>query len=170
MKRMRKCNDEVYQLAKDQALVKKLQNKRFKPFCLCLPYVVFVTRRSKNSLFFVFDFPSWKENQIYIRKPRVFIKKTFAYKSMAIFSMCRPILTLQEYSNLCPCIGLYSLFKGYDNLCPCIGLYSLYRVITIFVHVQAYTPFIRVQQSLSMYRIVLPLQEYSNICPCVGLY
>ena len=33
MKRMRKCNDEVYQLAKDQALVKKLKNKRFRPFC-----------------------------------------------------------------------------------------------------------------------------------------
>jgi hypothetical protein len=29
MKRMRKCNDEVYQLAKEQALVKKLENKRF---------------------------------------------------------------------------------------------------------------------------------------------
>jgi hypothetical protein len=28
MNRMRKCNDEVYQLAKDQALVKKLKNKR----------------------------------------------------------------------------------------------------------------------------------------------
>jgi hypothetical protein len=37
MKRRRKCNDEVYQLAKDQALVKKLKNKRFRPFCLCLP-------------------------------------------------------------------------------------------------------------------------------------
>ena len=36
MNRMRKCNDEVYQLAKDQALVKKLKNKRFRPFCLCL--------------------------------------------------------------------------------------------------------------------------------------
>jgi hypothetical protein len=24
---MRKCNDEIYQLAKDQALVKKLKNK-----------------------------------------------------------------------------------------------------------------------------------------------
>ena len=37
MKAMRKCNDEIYQLAKDQALVKKLKkNKRFKPFCLCL--------------------------------------------------------------------------------------------------------------------------------------
>jgi len=35
---MRKCN-EVYQLAKDQALVKKLKNKRFRPFCLCLPGV-----------------------------------------------------------------------------------------------------------------------------------
>jgi hypothetical protein len=29
MKRMRKCNDEIYQIAKDQALVKKLKNKRF---------------------------------------------------------------------------------------------------------------------------------------------
>jgi hypothetical protein len=29
---MRKCNDEVYQLAKDQALVKKLKTKRFRPF------------------------------------------------------------------------------------------------------------------------------------------
>jgi hypothetical protein len=33
MKRMRKCNDEIYQLAKDQALVKKL----------CPPEVMFVT-------------------------------------------------------------------------------------------------------------------------------
>jgi hypothetical protein len=56
MKRMRKCNDEVYQLAKDQTLVKKLKNKRFRPFCLCLPGVMFVTRGSKNSLFSVFDF------------------------------------------------------------------------------------------------------------------
>ena len=29
---MRKCNDEIYQLAKDQALVKKLKTKRFRPF------------------------------------------------------------------------------------------------------------------------------------------
>ena len=37
MKTMRKCNDEIYQLAKDQALVKKLKNpKRFRPFCLTL--------------------------------------------------------------------------------------------------------------------------------------
>ena len=28
MKRMRKCNDEVYQLAKDQALVKKLKKNQ----------------------------------------------------------------------------------------------------------------------------------------------
>ena len=35
MKIMRKCNDEIYQLAKDQALVKKLKNKRFRPFCVC---------------------------------------------------------------------------------------------------------------------------------------
>jgi hypothetical protein len=35
MKRMRKCNDEIYQLAKDQALVKNFKNKRCRPFCLC---------------------------------------------------------------------------------------------------------------------------------------
>ena len=52
---MRKSNDEIYQLAKDQALVEKLKNKRFRPFCLCLPGVMFVTRESKNSLFSVFD-------------------------------------------------------------------------------------------------------------------
>ena len=57
---MRKCNDEVYQLAKDQALVKKLKNKRFGPFCLCLPGVMFVTRGSKNSLFLsLIFFPAW---------------------------------------------------------------------------------------------------------------
>jgi hypothetical protein len=28
MKRMRKCNDEIYQLAKDQALDKKLKKKK----------------------------------------------------------------------------------------------------------------------------------------------
>ena len=44
MKRMRKCNDEIYQLAKDKALGKKLKNKRFRPFCLCLLGVMFVTR------------------------------------------------------------------------------------------------------------------------------
>ena len=58
MNRMRKCSDEVCQLAKDQALVKKLKNKRFRPFCLCLPGVMFVTRGSKNYLFSVFDFLS----------------------------------------------------------------------------------------------------------------
>jgi hypothetical protein len=42
----------------DQALVNKLKNKRFRPFCLCLPGVMFVTRGSKNSLFSVFDFLS----------------------------------------------------------------------------------------------------------------
>ena len=53
MKTMRECNDEIYQLAKDQALVKKLKkkNKRFRPFCLCPPDVMFVTRGSKGSLF-----------------------------------------------------------------------------------------------------------------------
>ena len=52
---MRKWNDEIYQLDKNQALVKKLKNKRFRPFCLCPPDVMFATRGSKNSLFFVFD-------------------------------------------------------------------------------------------------------------------
>ena len=53
---MRKSNDEIYQLAKDQALVKKLKkNKRFRPFCLCPPDVMFVTGGSKNYLFFFFD-------------------------------------------------------------------------------------------------------------------
>jgi hypothetical protein len=28
MKRMRKCNDEIYQLAKDQALVKKIKKPK----------------------------------------------------------------------------------------------------------------------------------------------
>jgi hypothetical protein len=30
MKAMRKCDDEIYQLAKDQALVKKLKNQKFR--------------------------------------------------------------------------------------------------------------------------------------------
>jgi hypothetical protein len=55
MKAMRKGNDGIYHLAKDQALVKKLKNKRFRPVCLCPPDVMFVTRGSNNSLFFVFD-------------------------------------------------------------------------------------------------------------------
>ena len=55
MKTMRKCNDEIYQLANDQALVKKLKKQKFRPFCLCPPDVMFVTRGSKNFLFFVFD-------------------------------------------------------------------------------------------------------------------
>jgi hypothetical protein len=51
MKRMRKCNDEIHKLATDQALVKKLKNKRFRPFCVCPPDVMFVTSGSKNALF-----------------------------------------------------------------------------------------------------------------------
>jgi hypothetical protein len=35
--------------------LKILKNKRFRPFCLCPPDVMFVTRGSKNSLFVVFD-------------------------------------------------------------------------------------------------------------------
>jgi hypothetical protein len=54
MKRMRKCNDEIYQLAKDQTLGKKLKKKKkFRPLGLCPPDVMFVTRGSKNSLFYV---------------------------------------------------------------------------------------------------------------------
>jgi hypothetical protein len=45
MKAMRKCNDEIYQLAK----VKKLKNKRFRPFCLCLPgYKIFCNVNCKT--------------------------------------------------------------------------------------------------------------------------
>ena len=57
MKTMRKCNDEIYQLAKDQTLVKKLKKKtnKIRPFCLCPPDIMFVTRGCNNSLFFVFD-------------------------------------------------------------------------------------------------------------------
>jgi hypothetical protein len=56
MKTMRKGNDEIYQLAKDQVVIKKLKNnKRFRSFCLCPPDVMFVTRGSKNALSFVFD-------------------------------------------------------------------------------------------------------------------
>ena len=46
MKTMRKCDDEFYQLAKDQALVKRLKKIIIRPFCLCLPGVMFVTRGS----------------------------------------------------------------------------------------------------------------------------
>ena len=45
MKTMRKCNDEIYQLPKDQAPVKKLKSKRFRPFCLCPPDVMFANSR-----------------------------------------------------------------------------------------------------------------------------
>ena len=42
MKAMRKCNDEIYQLAKDQALAKKLKkNKRCRPFCHRHLFLVF---------------------------------------------------------------------------------------------------------------------------------
>ena len=57
MKTMRKCNDEIYQLAKDQALVKKFKKKPkdlgLFVYALRIPDVMFVTRKSKNSLFFV---------------------------------------------------------------------------------------------------------------------
>jgi hypothetical protein len=54
MKTMRKGNDEIYQLAKDQALVKMLKKKRKqkRPFCLWHPDVMFVTHGFKNSFHF----------------------------------------------------------------------------------------------------------------------
>jgi hypothetical protein len=39
MKAMRKCNDEIYQLAKDQALVKKLKSVFFVRSLLC-PFIL----------------------------------------------------------------------------------------------------------------------------------
>ena len=52
MKRMRKSNGEIYQLAKYQALVKKLKKtKRFRSFYLCPPDVMFVTCGSKTLSF-----------------------------------------------------------------------------------------------------------------------
>ena len=47
-----KSDDEIYQLVKDQKLK---NNKKFRPFCLCPPDVMFVTHGSKNSLLLVFD-------------------------------------------------------------------------------------------------------------------
>ena len=50
-------------------------NKRFRPFCLCPPDVMFLTRRSKNSLFFVFhslsnlDCGQWCKFWIYQSHP-----------------------------------------------------------------------------------------------------
>ena len=50
---MIKRNYDIYQLTKDQALVKKLKSKRFMPFCVCPPDVMFITRGS-NKLSLVF--------------------------------------------------------------------------------------------------------------------
>ena len=70
MNRMRKCNDEVYQLAKDQPLVKKLKNKRFRPFCLCPPYVMFVTPKTLSFLSLIL-FPTWiVVNDIILNLPK----------------------------------------------------------------------------------------------------
>jgi hypothetical protein len=62
MKTMRKRNDEIYQLAKDQALVGKLKknSKRLRPFSLCPPDVMFVTRGFKTLSFLSLNlFPTW---------------------------------------------------------------------------------------------------------------
>ena len=96
---MRKCN-EAYQLAKDQALVKKLQNKRFRPFCLCLPGVMFVIRGSENSLFSVFDILSnldcgqWYKFCRYIFKTQIDVQPLIDVQS----SNRRPIL---KYMAVC---------------------------------------------------------------------
>jgi hypothetical protein len=81
MKAMRKCNDEIYQLAKDQALDKKLKNKRFRPFCLCLHrsdltknMLLPVSQHfvspghslddfGRSKIYIIDHNPSWKENQ-----------------------------------------------------------------------------------------------------------
>ena len=55
MNTMRKCNDEVYQLAKVQALVKKLKNKIFRPFCLCLPGVTYIYLLFTSALSIQYD-------------------------------------------------------------------------------------------------------------------
>ena len=53
MKRMRKCNDEVYQLAKNQALVKKIKkNKRFRRL-----FIIFVCLHRIVSTCFRSDIP-----------------------------------------------------------------------------------------------------------------
>jgi hypothetical protein len=64
---MRKRDDEIYQLAKNQALVKRLKNKRFRPFCLCLPGVMFITRGSKNSLFKIMIFSNLRHGDWWLR-------------------------------------------------------------------------------------------------------
>jgi hypothetical protein len=61
MKAMRKCNDEIYQLAKDQALVKKLKNQKIKAF-LFMPSGCNVCNSliQKLSLFLsLIFFPTW---------------------------------------------------------------------------------------------------------------
>jgi hypothetical protein len=39
---MRKCNDEVYQLAKDQALIKKVKKQKIYPFVDLIIIIVFL--------------------------------------------------------------------------------------------------------------------------------
>jgi hypothetical protein len=46
---MRKGNDEIYQLAKEQALVKKLKNKRF------YIYNVALVKKLKNKRFYIYN-------------------------------------------------------------------------------------------------------------------
>jgi hypothetical protein len=65
MKGMRKCNDEIYQLAKDQALVKKLKNKIFKlPVSQHFVSPVHSLDDFLRSKIDIIDHnPSWKENE-----------------------------------------------------------------------------------------------------------
>ena len=52
MKTMRKCNDDIYQLAKDQELVKKLRKKDVDLLVYALGCNVRNSRIQKLSLFF----------------------------------------------------------------------------------------------------------------------
>ena len=62
MKAMRKCNDEIYQLAKDQELVTKLKNKRFRPFCLYI--YIYKYMKQCNTLFTIFSINNKRKKNI----------------------------------------------------------------------------------------------------------
>ena len=58
MNRMRKCNDEVYQLDKDQAMVKKLKKQKIYAFLFMPSGCNVCNSRIQKLSFFVFDFLS----------------------------------------------------------------------------------------------------------------
>jgi hypothetical protein len=55
MKRMRKCNDEIYQLAKDQALVKKLKKTKDLGLFVYALRMQCLQLADPKTLFYVFD-------------------------------------------------------------------------------------------------------------------